>query len=86
MGYFELPSAPSNLQLPKPVKIPNMLTQPIKYHPLELLKETLRYLKREDFSVPGIGASRKSGNLEGPEQVRFLLAEKIEEFLKDERE
>jgi len=52
----------------------------------ELLKETLRYLKREGHTVPGIGASRKSGNLEGPEQERFLLAEKIERFLEDERE
>ncbi len=46
-----------------------------------LLKETLQYLKREDGTVPGIGASRRSGELEGPEQRRFLLAENIEKFL-----
>ena len=46
-----------------------------------LLKEILTYLRRADHAVPGIGCSRKSGYLEGPEQDRFLLAEKIERKL-----
>jgi hypothetical protein len=46
-----------------------------------LFKEILTYLRRADHAVPGIGCSRKSGYLEGPEQDRFLLAEKIERRL-----
>lgn len=50
----------------------------------KLLKETLAYLQRETHSTSGIAASRKSGELEGPEQERFLIAEKIEKFLAKE--
>jgi hypothetical protein len=55
----------------------------------KLLQETLRYLRREDHSVPGIGAKvveqfvdgHKIETLEGPEQDRFKLAQKVEAFL-----
>jgi hypothetical protein len=47
-----------------------------------LLRDALAYLKREDTSVPGIGAVRDGqGNLEGPEKRRFLIAERIENYL-----
>lgn len=54
----------------------------IQLEPSEaLLKEVLQYLTRSNRPVPGIGASYKTGELEGPEQDRFLLAEKVKKFL-----
>jgi hypothetical protein len=59
--------------------------------PNDLLREVLRYLKREDSSVPGIGAGRHTVKdettgeekevIEGPEKRRFLIAEKVEKYL-----
>lgn len=52
----------------------------------ELLQAVLAYLRRTNRPVPGIAAARKvqedgSSHLEGCEQDRFLIAERVEKAL-----